>query len=157
MSVTISSDGTITNTVNSTANMANAASAASSTSTNGLGENAYLKILATELQYQDPTAPTDETATIAQMAQFSALQATTNLNTTLTDYLSSEKTVLDTLQSNSITAQAASIMGKSVTATVDNATISGTVTGFTISNGSITMTVGDKSVPLADIYQVAQA
>ncbi|CAM2827646.1 flagellar hook capping FlgD N-terminal domain-containing protein [Rariglobus hedericola] len=45
-----------------------------------LGQNDFLKLLTVQLQQQDPMKPMDDTQSIAQMAQFSSLQQTTELN-----------------------------------------------------------------------------
>ena len=47
---------------------------------NDLDKDAFLKLLITQLQYQDPLNPTDDKEFIAQMAQFSALEQMQNMN-----------------------------------------------------------------------------
>jgi len=49
--------------------------------TGELGKNDFLKLLITQVQYQDPLEPQSDTDFIAQMAQFSALEQMQNLNT----------------------------------------------------------------------------
>jgi len=73
-----------------TVNSTNSASSSSASSSSGtvasnqtLGMNDFISLLTTELKNQDPTAPQDNTAMIAQMAQFSTLSATTAMNTTI--------------------------------------------------------------------------
>ena len=56
-------------------------SAAASTVANSktLGVNDFMKLLATQFQQQDPLKPMDDTAFIAQTAQFTSLQQTNTL------------------------------------------------------------------------------
>lgn len=51
----------------------------STVGTGTLGKDAFLKLLTTQMQYQDPLNPTSDTEWIAQMAQFSALEAMQNM------------------------------------------------------------------------------
>ena len=51
---------------------------------NDLDKDAFLKILMTQLQNQDPMSPAENTEFIAQMAQFSALEANRNMQTAFT-------------------------------------------------------------------------
>lgn len=47
---------------------------------NSLGKDDFLKILITQLQNQDPSNPMKDTESIAQMAQFSAVEQMTNMS-----------------------------------------------------------------------------
>lgn len=59
-------------------------SANGSGTTSALGQDAFLKLLITQLKNQNPLNPQDNTAFVAQLAQFSSLQGIQNLNTTMT-------------------------------------------------------------------------
>lgn len=48
-----------------------------------MDKNAFLKLLVTQLQNQDPLQPADNTAFVAQLAQFSSLEGINNLNTSM--------------------------------------------------------------------------
>lgn len=48
---------------------------------NELGKDAFLQLLVTQLQYQDPLDPVDNTQMVSQLAQFSALEQMQNLST----------------------------------------------------------------------------
>lgn len=64
----------------------------STTNDNGsLGKDAFMKILISQLQNQDPTAPMDDKAFISQMAQFSSLEQMQNMTTAMTNLLSSQE------------------------------------------------------------------
>ena len=48
-----------------------------------MGQDAFLKLLITQLKNQSPLNPQDNTAFVAQLAQFSSLEGIQNLNTTV--------------------------------------------------------------------------
>ena len=48
-----------------------------------LGRNAFLNLLVTQLQHQDPTNPMDNSDMLAQMAQFTSLSNATEQTSTL--------------------------------------------------------------------------
>lgn len=107
-----------------------------------LGKDDFLKLLVTQLQYQDPLEPMDNTEFIAQTAQFTALEQMQNLNQTMTN------------------AQAFGTIGKGVFMnTKDEQTgqyemIYGIVQSVEIVNGKPYLNLGDKSAPYEDITKV---
>lgn len=52
---------------------------------NSLGKEAFLQLLVTQMQYQDPLNPQADTEFISQLAQFSSLEQMQNLNTTFSN------------------------------------------------------------------------
>jgi len=48
-----------------------------------MGKDAFLQLLTTQLAHQDPTAPQDNGQMIAQLAQFSSLEALTQIQKSL--------------------------------------------------------------------------
>lgn len=48
-----------------------------------LGQDAFLKLLITQLQHQDPTQPKNDTEFIAQLAQFSSLEKLTEISASI--------------------------------------------------------------------------
>lgn len=77
-----------------TANIVNGQVVAGTTATNqsestlgtdALGKDAFLKLLTTQMQYQDPLKPSTDTEFIGQLAQFSALEEMQNLEDTMTN------------------------------------------------------------------------
>jgi flagellar basal-body rod modification protein FlgD len=55
----------------------------------GMGQKDFLTLFTTQLKNQDPLDPVKNEAFVAQLAQFSQLEATTGMAQTLTDYVSS--------------------------------------------------------------------
>jgi len=78
-------------TIDSTTSAISTASTASTVNTSGidsqrdsLGKDAFMQLLITKMQNQDPTQPQDDSEMIAQLAQFSTLEQMQQMNTTLT-------------------------------------------------------------------------
>jgi flagellar basal-body rod modification protein FlgD len=69
---------------------------AGSSGTNALGQDAFLKLLTTQLQNQNPLNPVDNTAFLGQLAQISTVAGVQSLNdsfTTLSNSLSGYQTL----------------------------------------------------------------
>jgi flagellar basal-body rod modification protein FlgD len=52
---------------------------------NRLGKDAFLQLLVTKMQHQDPTRPVDDSELLGQLAQFSSLETLQEINQTLSD------------------------------------------------------------------------
>ncbi|KQB52920.1 flagellar biosynthesis protein FlgD [Pseudomonas endophytica] len=76
------------------------------TGSQSLGKDAFLQLLVTQLKNQNPLDPQDNTAFVAQLAQFSSLEGITSLNDTV-------NSLSGGLQSSQA-LQASSLVGRSV-------------------------------------------
>jgi flagellar basal-body rod modification protein FlgD len=98
-----------------------------------LSQNDFLKLLVSQIQYQDPLNPKSNTDMAAQMAQFTSLQQATDTSSSLA------------------MIQANSLIGSSVTVQVDSRnSVTGLVSGVTVLNGQPQILVNGKH------YQVSQ-
>ena len=108
----------------------NNASIDSATKAAGLSMDDLLRILMTELTYQDPLKPVENKDFLAQMAQFSSLDTSRQLNENIERLLS--------LQSLN---QSVGLLGKTVDANLATGTVSGQVTALTMVAGEPQITV----------------
>lgn len=113
-----------------------------------LDKDSFLKLLVTQLQYQDPLNPTDNTEFVAQMAQFSSLEQMQNMNGGMSKLLT------------------LSLMGKAVSGKDDDdQAVKGPVTGIKFGDaGAINLTVAvtgadgktsEVELPIANVTVVA--
>lgn len=70
--------------------MTGGGAAASAQKTSAMGKDDFLKLMTTQLRRQDPMNPVDDTAFLAQMAQFTSLEQLTNLGAVASQQLSAE-------------------------------------------------------------------
>jgi flagellar basal-body rod modification protein FlgD len=120
-------------TATSTGTSASAATAPSQT----LGINDFMKLLATQFEEQDPLQPMDDTAFIAQTAQFTALQQTTTLTQNMTQMAAN------------------SYIGRQVTInTATGQTATGTVTGVDTSGATPNLIINGAEYPLANLLSI---
>ena len=68
-----------------------AATAAATPPSGGMDKTSFLKLFTTQLQNQNPLEPVKNEAFVAQLAQFSQLEATTNMSESLSQLVSSMK------------------------------------------------------------------
>jgi flagellar basal-body rod modification protein FlgD len=109
-----------------------------------LGKDQFLKLLAVQLQNQDPSNPSDNQQFMAQMAQFSALEQTTNMAASL-----------DGMKSANQITQAVSLVGHSIGyIKADGTAGTGVAQSVSLLNGSILIKVGNDSVAPGDVTSV---
>ncbi|MGJ7502501.1 flagellar hook capping FlgD N-terminal domain-containing protein [Variovorax sp. ZT5P49] len=97
---------------------------------NSLGMEDFLKILLTQLTYQDPLKPMDNQQFMAQMAQFTSLEQTQQLNNKIA-----------TLITNQAALQSVGLIGKTVDITTSSGNVTGTVSALSLSGDSPLLTV----------------
>ena len=108
-----------------------------------LGKNDFLKILAAQLQYQDPLSGGNNTEYIAQLAQFAALEQIQNLNNSITEMM-----YLQVLQYGS------QLVGKTVTINDGIHEFRGVVERINLQNGEISVIVNDSRYKLYQIEEI---
>lgn len=116
----------------------------------GLDFQSLLRIILTQLTYQDPLKPLDNYQFVSQLAQFSQLQQTQSLNDQITSLLASQSA-----------GQATGLLAKTVDiAAANGSLVSGTVTAVSFSTGSPQLTVRTSDgqiitgLSIADVSQV---
>lgn len=117
-------------------------------SNNTLDKDAFLKLLVTQMQYQDPLDPQDNAEYIAQLAQFSSLEQMTNVASQLNNVYS----LVDNINTSVLVGQLSNMIGQSSQWT-DSAGVKyeGTITGVSISDGSPSIIAEDKN---GNVHQV---
>jgi len=116
--------------------------------TNALGQDAFLKILVTQMKHQDPMEPLKDTEFIGQMAQFTSLEQLTNLNKTMSQFV--------TNQSTSSLADYAHLIGTSVKWQSDTGSGEGIVKALSSKNGELLAELEgyDGKVPINSIIHI---
>lgn len=111
----------------------------------GLGQEDFLKLLATQFQLQDPMKPMEDTAFIAQMAQFSALEQS---STMVKD--------IALLRADQSLLTANSYIGRNVTVEDDaGKPVTGLVTALDNDpTEGVTLTIDGKSYPLDSVRRI---
>ncbi|MGI6083816.1 MAG: flagellar hook capping FlgD N-terminal domain-containing protein [Acetivibrionales bacterium] len=116
----------------------------STRNTGELGKDDFLKLLITQVQYQDPLNPQSDTEFIAQLAQFSSLEQMQNLNRSFSY------------------STGFALMGKYISAEIDGKDgkvkfVDGRVDSIRMMNGEVFAVVGEDDVPLDKISWVSDA
>lgn len=96
----------------------------------GLSFDSLLKIVLTQLTYQDPLKPMENFEFVSQLAQFSQIQQTQQMSDSL-----------QTLVAAQSTSQAASLLGRQVDVPARAGVLSGKVVAVAFANGNATLTL----------------
>ncbi len=112
--------------VNSTGQLFSTSSAAAvsqsfSRSVATMGKEDFLKLLVTQLRYQDPMSPEDPKEFVAQLAQFSTLEQQLNAN----QNLESLSSLLQSLKDSLAMSRGVNLLGKTVKGVGNTLTLSG--------------------------------
>ncbi|MGN1050502.1 MAG: flagellar hook capping FlgD N-terminal domain-containing protein [Selenomonadaceae bacterium] len=110
-----------------------------------LGKDAFLQLLVTQMQYQDPLDPQDNSEYLSQLAQFSALEQVSNVSSSLEKV----NTLIENIDTSVLVGQLSGMIGKEVQWTMTSSTtdengnvnyvtstLVGDVTGVSISDGA---------------------
>lgn len=127
-----------------------AAGTSSAQTANGLDFQSLLQIILTQLTYQDPLKPVDNTEFVSQLAQFSQLQQSQALNDQVTSLLSAQAAT-----------QATALLGRTVDLSGQGTSlVSGQVTAISFSSGQPQLTIKTSGgqtlsgLSLTDVSQV---
>ena len=122
--------------VTSTANLQN----------NSLNLEDFLKVLTTQLTYQDPLKPVDNQEFMAQLAQFTSLEQTQQLNNKI-----------ETLINNQAALQSVGLIGRIVDIASSGGTVSGTVKTLSFAGDSPVisiLTTGGATIDSISLSQI---
>lgn len=106
----------------------------------GIAQEDFLRILLTQLRFQDPLKPVDNQQFVAQLAQFSALEINRQ---------QSEK--IDTLLTIQANNQAVGLIGKSVEVRNANGSTVGTVSAISFATGEPRLTINSNGTTFVDV------
>ncbi|NLJ61291.1 MAG: hypothetical protein GX338_10145 [Firmicutes bacterium] len=110
-----------------------------------LGKDDFMRLLITELRYQDALNPVDDREMIAQLAQFSTLEQMQNLGDKIEELARAQKAT-----------QAASLIGRTVTFTNnDGEEVTGKVKGCEFYGEYVYLTVADEKILFTNVSKIS--
>ncbi len=123
-----------------------------------LGKDDFLKLLITQLKNQDPMAPMQDKEFISQMASFTSLEQSQNMNDSIEKFVTS--------QSQNMLSTQSAMIGKAITwqeqvtdtdgntSTLQHNSV---ISAVTLKSGAVQYITKDgKNVPPADILTISQ-
>ncbi len=118
--------------------------AATSDRTTELGQDAFMKLLLTQLKYQDPFEAMNDRDFMAQLAQFSSLSELQKLNETLAQFTGAQSL-----------SDAASLIGKTITgADSSGSPVTGVAEAALLREGQVYLRVSGTELPLTKVQEV---
>ena len=131
--------------VSSVTNSTVASADLSAVANKSLDKMAFLRLLVTQLRYQDPMSPMEDKEFVAQLAQFSTLEQMQSLNAGFESFDKSGQAT-----------QAFALIGRTVEyADPDSETpITGAVSKVTFEDGLPKLNIGTKVIDLGDVVTV---
>jgi flagellar basal-body rod modification protein FlgD len=106
----------------------------------------FLKVLLTQLTYQDPLKPMDNQQFMAQIAQFTTLEQTQQTNAGIAQLLT-----------NQASLQSVGLIGRTVDVTTTNGVVTGTVSALSLAGSTPQLTVttsGGVTMSNVDLSQI---
>jgi flagellar basal-body rod modification protein FlgD len=112
-----------------------------------LSTDQFLKLLTTQLQYQDPSNPISSQDFLSQLAQFSTLSGVQTLNTNSSNMLMLQQMT-----------QGANLIGRTVTYQAPNTKgpQQGVVTSINVQNGALNLVVQGTNVPISQLQGIVK-
>ena len=115
-----------------------------------LGKDAFLQLLVTQMSNQDPLEPMDNSAMMAQLAQFSALEQMQNLNDQFTNFSGNVD------QLNYVTAQG--LIGRYVQGIdTEGKAVKGFVDSVGLDGSIVVLAVDGKALPMSGVLTVSES
>jgi len=108
-----------------------------------LDKDAFLKLMVAQFQNQDPLEPTSNENLVLQLAQFSTLEGTQNLNDNFTDFIS-----------NSNISSASTLIGKDVRYLDGGLTVGGIVDKVKLQGGDIMLEIDGFNVTPSQVISI---
>ncbi len=109
-----------------------------------LGKDDFLRLLVTQLRYQDPLQPVNDREFIAQLAQFSALEQMHNVATAVLELARRQEA-----------AAAFGLVGRRVRVQGEDGTVvEGVVSGVRRQDGGFVLVVNDRTYTLDQLVEV---
>ena len=125
--------------------------------------NVFLTLMLKQLECQDPTEPTDNTAWLSQLAQYSSLEQMSQMNSGLENCAKYINAMYDDMMLNSEINQTLSMIGKDVTLHIPNENdpknptiVTGNVTEASFESGSGQIKVNGNYYSIENVVSIRE-